>query len=206
MKKNNLILAIVFLTAILLTISGYAQTVTIGSQVWTTKNLNVSTYRNGDVIPHVQDQKAWAKLTTGAWCYFDNYSANGTKYGKLYNWYAVIDPRGLAPDGFHIPTDKEWTKLSDFLSKESEAGIELKSTSGWGNNGNGTNTTGFSALPGGFRYDGTFNYIDSYGYWWSSSECNATRAWNRRLDRSDGPVSKSSDNKQDGMYVRCLKD
>ena len=136
MKKNNLILTIVVLTVILFSTSGYAQTVTIGSQVWTSKNLDVATYRNGDVIPQVQDENAWENLTTGAWCYYDNDASNGTKYGKLYNWYAVNDPRGLAPNGYHIPTDAEWTQLSDYLGG-GEAGTKMKSTSGWVENEGG---------------------------------------------------------------------
>ena len=103
--------------------------VAIGSQVWTSTNLNVSTYRNGDVIPQVQDKDTWDKLTTGAWCYYENNAANGTKYGKLYNWYAVNDARGLAPAGWHIPTDQEWTVLENSLGDD--AGKKMKSTSGW---------------------------------------------------------------------------
>ena len=105
--------------------------VAIGSQVWMSTNLNVSTYRNGDVIPQVQDKDTWDKLTTGAWCYYENNAANGTKYGKLYNWYAVNDARGLAPAGWHIPTDGEWTVLSTYLGGEDVAGKKMKSTSGW---------------------------------------------------------------------------
>ena len=104
--------------------------VAIGSQVWMSTNLNVSTYRNGDVIPQVQDKDTWDKLTTGAWCYYENNAANGTKYGKLYNWYAVNDARGLAPAGWHIPTDQEWTVLENSLGDD--AGKKMKSTSGWG--------------------------------------------------------------------------
>jgi uncharacterized protein (TIGR02145 family) len=105
--------------------------VAIGSQVWMSTNLNVSTYRNGDVIPQVQDKDTWYKLTTGAWCYYENNAANGNKYGKLYNWYAVNDARGLAPAGWHIPTDGEWTVLSTYLGGEDVAGKKMKSTSGW---------------------------------------------------------------------------
>ena len=104
--------------------------VSIGKQVWTTKNLDVTTYRNGDVIPQVQDANAWEKLTTGAWCYYENKTANGKKYGKLYNWNAVNDPRGLAPKGYHIPTDAEWTILTDYLGGDTIAGTKMKSTSG----------------------------------------------------------------------------
>jgi uncharacterized protein (TIGR02145 family) len=145
--------------------------VAIGKQIWTSKNLNVTTYRNGDVIPQVQDANAWANLSTGAWCYYENNTANGSSYGKLYNWYAVNDPRGLAPKGYHIPTDNEWTILSENLGGTSEAGTKMKSSSGWKNNSNGTNTTGFAGLPGGYRYDyGYFFNVGAHGYWWSSSE------------------------------------
>ena len=103
-------------------------TVKIGIQTWTTKNLDVATYRNGDPIPQVQDATAWAILTTGAWCYYQNNTENGTNYGKLYNWYAVNDSRGLAPNGFHIPTDAEWTTLSTLLGGEAVAGGKMKTT------------------------------------------------------------------------------
>jgi uncharacterized protein (TIGR02145 family) len=92
------------------------ETVLIGNQEWTTKNLNVSKYRNGDNIPEVKDPQKWANLKTGAWCYYNNDPENGKIYGKLYNWYAVNDPRGLAPDGFHIPSKKEWEELRSFLN------------------------------------------------------------------------------------------
>ena len=113
MKKYNLKTVLSLFIVMLFAQVNYGQTVTIGTQVWTSKNLNVSTYRNGDVIPQVQDEQAWAKLTTGAWCYYNNDSSNGTKYSKLYNWYAVHDPRGLATNGYHITTDEEWKKLTD---------------------------------------------------------------------------------------------
>jgi uncharacterized protein (TIGR02145 family) len=183
------------------------KTVKIGNQVWTSKNLDVATYRNGDVIPQVQDPKAWAKLTTGAWCYYDNDASNGTKYGKLYNWYAVNDPRGLAPNGYHIPTDAEWTQLSDYLGGESEAGTKMKSTSGWVENGNGTNSSGFSGLPGSSRAnDGTFDSIGFDGFWWSSTENYTDETWYRVLNFYDGDVGRYSYYKGLGFSVRCLRD
>jgi uncharacterized protein (TIGR02145 family) len=106
-----------------------AQTVTIGTQVWTTKNLDVSTFRNGDVIPQASTDEAWEAAGENkqpAWCYYDNDTANASKYGKLYNWYAVNDPRGLAPAGYHIPSDAEWTVLTDFLGDEGIAGKKMK--------------------------------------------------------------------------------
>lgn len=219
MKKNNSILTILVLTAILFSTLGYAQTVTIGTQVWTTKNLDVSTYRNGDVIPQVQDKDAWKNLTTGA-CYYEYKDAsNGTKYGKLYNWYAVNDPRGLAPNGYHIPTDKEWTKLQDYLAyspygvdRKSFPGTKMKSTSGWEKNYNGitkyyngTNSSGFFGLPGGYHSSGSFISIGGGGYWWSSTETNTNYAWGRYLG-ADVTVGRDVRNKMDGSSVRCIKD
>ena len=185
--------------------------VKIGSQTWTSKNLDVSTYRNGEAIPEVQaPQKfsyqaiiAWANLTTGAWCYYENNTANGIIYGKLYNWYAVNDPRGLAPKGYHIPTDAEWTILSDYLGGESVAGKKMKNTTGWQNNGNGTNTSGFAGLPGGYRnYDGVFLNIDTYGNWWTS-----TAFAYRGLDYAYDNFNRANYvHQRGGFSVRCIKD
>ena len=190
---------------LLLSFTIKAQKIKIGTQTWTTKNLDVTKYRNGDAIPQVQDKNAWAKLKTGAWCYYENNTANGTTYGKLYNWYAVNDKRGLAPKGYHIPTDAEWTILTDNLGEE--AGTKMKSTSGWDNNGNGTNTSGFAGLPGGYRfYNGNFDDIGAYGYWWSSSEDDTDYAWYRYLGNGTGYVNSYYSNKRVGFSVRCLRD
>ena len=162
MKKVSLI----FILLIGFGCISYAQTITIGTQVWMTKNLDVATFRNGDPIPQAKTNEEWEKAGENqqpAWCYYDNDPANGAKYGKLYNWYAVNDSRGLAPSGYHIPSDAEWTILTDFLGGEKVAGTKMKSTDFWadyeGNSGNGTNESGFSGLPGGYRYfNGTFTH------------------------------------------------
>ena len=178
-----------------------------GNQIWTQKNLDVATYRNGEVIPQVQDVSTWSNLSTGAWCYYNNITSNGIIYGKLYNWYAVNDPRGLAPNGYHIPSDAEWTTLIDYLGGASSAGTKMKSTSGWQNNGNGSNTSGFAGLPGGYRsYDGYFVNIGSNGYWWSSSESGTDNAWYRYLNNDNDYVNRFSYNKRNGFSVRCLRD
>lgn len=177
--------------------------VTIGDQVWTSKNLDVTTYRNGDAIPQVQDANAWANLTTGAWCYCQNETAKGTTYGKLYNWYAVNDPRGLAPKGYHIPSDAEWAILTTYLG--TDAAAKMESTSGWKNNGNGTNTSGFAGLPGGCRgSNGDFSNVGANGFWWSSSEIDSNNAWSRSLSIGDGNVYRYYGFKRDGFSVRCL--
>ena len=182
--------------------------VTIGNQVWTSKNLDVSTYRNGDVIPQVQDANAWLNLRTGAWCYYDNDASNGTEYGKLYNWYAVNDPRGLAPKGFHIPSDAEWGILTEYLGGAAAAGTKMKSSFGWDENGNGTNSSGFAVFPGGSRNYGvgTFDGVGRDGYWWSSTEYNSIYVWNRYLYCSDGSVYRPYNEKENAFSVRCLGD
>ena len=182
--------------------------ITIGNQIWATKNLDVATYRNGDPIPQAQDENAWKSLTTGAWCYYENNTANGTIYGKLYNWYAVNDPRGLAPTGYHIPTDAEWTSLTTYLGGETGAGKKMKSTAGWVNNGNGNNTSGFTGLPGGTRnYTGGFGDVGASGKWWSSSEYDTNTAWYRNLGtNSDNVFRYHNVFKVHGFSVRCLRD
>ena len=191
-------------------ISVILSSVVIGTQTWTTKNLDVTTYRNGDVIPQVQDASTWANLKTGAWCYYNNLTANGSSYGKLYNWYAVNDPRGLAPNGYLIPSDAEWTILTDYLGGEAVVGTKMKSTSGWIANGNGNNSSGFAGFPGGFRFDdGFFLGIGVYGYWWSSSGNAANflgKAWCRILQNSSDLVSRYDFNPQSGFSVRCLRE
>ena len=191
---------------ILLSFTIKAQDVTIiGTQTWTTKNLDVTKYRNGDAIPQVQDKNAWAKLKTGAWCYYENNTANGTTYGKLYNWFAVNDTRGLAPKGYHIPTDAEWSILTDNLGEE--AGTKMKSTSGWENEGNGSDSIGFAGLPSGHRFlEGSFNSIGAHVYWWSSSKVKTNYAWCRGLYSNDGNVTRGASFKPYGFSVRCIKD
>jgi uncharacterized protein (TIGR02145 family) len=184
--------------------------VTIGTQVWKTKNLDVDHYRNGEPIPNVTDSVQWANLTTGAWCYYNNDPALGAIYGKLYNWYAITDPRGLAPAGWHIPSDSEWKTLTDYLGYEDVAGSKLKEagTAHWSKtNADATNESGFTALPGGYRIiNGTFDTIGSNGDWWSSTENNATEAWVRDLYFGGPWVGKLNPNKGNGFSIRCVKD
>jgi len=176
--------------------------VIIGAQVWMTKNLEVTTFRNGDPIPQAASDEAWelaGKNKQPAWCY------NGEHYGKLYNWYAVHDPRGLAPEGWHVPTDQEWTALEKALGEN--PGKNMKSTWGWHNKGNGTNSSGFSGLPAGNRnYAGTFNDVGKYAYWWSSTEYDTGHAWSRYLNYYSSNVYRGGYYKEEGLSVRCLRD
>jgi uncharacterized protein (TIGR02145 family) len=185
-------------------------TIVIGTQQWMSKNLDVAFYRNGDPIPQVTDPTAWAGLTTGAWCYYNNDSTQGNKYGKLYNWYAVNDPRGLAPQGWHIPSDAEWTTLGNTLGGESVAGGKMKEpgTFNWtAPNTGANNISGFAGLPGGSRnYDGTFSSVGFGGGWWSSTEDGTADAWYRYLLYNDGFVGRNGGYKRFGFSVRCLRD
>ena len=206
MRKVSLIFILLFGFSCI----SIAQTITIGSQVWMTKNLDVSTFRNGDPIPQAKTEEEWymaKELKRPAWCYYDNDPKNGAIYGKLYNWFAVNDPRGLAPNGFHIPSDAEWTILTDYLGGQEIAGTKMKSNSGWEKYGKGTNQSGFSGLPGGSRStNGTFNYIGYFGYWWSSTDPIFANAWCRFLYFNYGNVGRNGDNKRSGFSVRCVKD
>ena len=196
--------------------------VTIGTQTWTGKNLDAATYSDGTVIPQVTDPTQWANLTTGAWCYYNNDSANGAVYGKLYNWYAVAgihneasktdasQRKKLAPTGYHVPSDAEWTTLTDYLGGAGVAGGKMKEsgTTHWNSpNGDASNSSGFTGLPGGYRYnDGSFYDIGLYGYWWSSSVYNTADAWDRGLNYDDGIANRSLNDKTNGWSVRCLRD
>ena len=194
--------------------------VTIGTQVWATKNLDVATYSDGTVIPQVTDAAVWQNLTTGAWCYYEHSTANGKTYGKLYNWYAVAgihdnDPntlnKALAPTGWHVPSATEWTALTDYLGGASTAGVKMMTTTGWPSYPGITNTnsSGFSGLPGGHsNWDQTFWDIQKRGWWWSSTEDNRTisRTHAYYVILSAGDVSTNYYGKINGMSVRCLKD
>jgi uncharacterized protein (TIGR02145 family) len=155
--------------------------------------------------------KAWQNFKP-AWCYYDNDRTNGMKYGKLYNWHAIIDSRGLAPVGYHIPSDAEWTKLIDYLGGKDVAGTKMKSKNGWECGwefeGNGTNTSGFLGLPGGGRSeDGSFGFdTHTFGMWWSSSEANPGSGWSCSLNAIEGCVGWYPSYKGKGFSVRCLKD
>ena len=190
----------------------------INGQEWMQKNLAVSKYRNGDPIPTGLSDAIWGSSTSGAYAIYNNDAANNTTYGKLYNWYAVNDSRGLCPAGWHVPSDEEWTIMINYLdptqnpsvfgTQSSVAGGKMKSTTGWNSlNTGATNESGFTGLPGGYRYNnGTYTYIGSDGYWWSSTELGSYDAWNRDLTHYEPGVDRYNDSKRDGFSVRCLRD
>ena len=183
-------------------------TVMIGTQAWALANLNVCTFRNGDSIPEARTFQEW--VTAGesgkpAWCYYNNDPANGLKYGKLYNWYAVNDPRELAPAGWALSSDADWAELAYYLKGESMAGTKMKTNSGWIDGNNGTNESGFTGLPGGYRVEnGTYLKQGIIGAWWSSTESNSRSAVDHYLAQT-GSLGRSISPKQRGESVRCIK-
>jgi uncharacterized protein (TIGR02145 family) len=182
-------------------------TIVIGGQEWMAQNLSVTKYQNGDPIPNVTAETEWANLTTGAWVYYENNSFNDSIYGKLYNWYAVTDSRNVCPIGWHVPSDEEWTQLTNLLGGDLVAGGKMKSTSSlWAfPNTGASNLSGLSLLPGGARYSNGFGYMGTFGDWWSTTEYD----FGTSLDRNLSYVSESADryarNKTDGFSVRCVK-
>jgi uncharacterized protein (TIGR02145 family) len=192
----------------------------IGDQEWITRNLDVARFRNGDLIPHIESDEEWeeyGKNGQPAWCYYDNDPENGKKYGKLYNWFAVNDPRGLVPEGNHVPTDEEWTILVAYLGGEEIVGHKMKSVEGWDNcyedveiqNRNGDNSSGFNGLPGGFRVpNGSFYGIRDSAFFWSATENGLNYAWIHSLYSNDGDVDRYYDHysKSFGTSVRGLRD
>ena len=173
------------------------------------ENLKVSHFRNGDRIPEARSSEEWVRSAEGgkpAWCIIQNDPENGKKYGKLYNWFAVNDPRGLAPKGFHIASDDEWTQLTNFLGGGMIAALKMRS-SGFADNVNETNQNRFEGLPGGNRSNnGAFFGLDSFGYWWSSTEFNESDAWIRLLNYVLCDIKSPVYNKSFGLSVRCIRD
>ena len=188
----------------------YSSIVLGNGQEWIAENLRTVVYANGDPIPNVPDNIQWQNLTSGAWVHYNNDNQYEVPYGKLYNWYTVADPRNVCPTGWHVPTDSEWTILTDYLGGETIAGVKMKRTGTqyWTSpNQYANNQSGFSGLPGGFRYfDGNFNGIHGNGDWWSSTEYNLTQAKARSLYYFHGNVETLYSRKIDGASVRCLKD
>lgn len=186
-------------------------TVHIGTQIWMKQNLKTTHYKNGAAIAYTgTDNTAWKNNTTGAYAYYNNDEATyKNTYGALYNWYAV-NTGNLCPTGWHVPSDAEWTILTNYLGGESIAGGKLKEAglAHWASpNTAATNETGFTALPGGYRgYNGAFSTIGNYGLWWSSTEYTTSIAWGREMGYTNGNVTRFDYYKYYGFSIRCLKD
>ena len=246
MKNARLILTITVLTILVFSRCGdltqenvtYME-VTIGKQIWMSENLFIDKFRNGELIPEAKTEEEWKLAGINkqpAWCYYDNDTSNGSLYGKLYNWYAVNDPRGLAPKGWHIPSDGEWTALTNSLGGTYSAGKKLKSKKfiddghkyyvsddaqgfkfvdgsqiiskeNWKVKANCNNESGFSGLPGGIRNkDGQFYNIGPVGHWWSSTDKGTTTAWCRSIQNDDDYLLVNYIEENYGLSVRCIKD
>jgi uncharacterized protein (TIGR02145 family) len=176
------------------------------------ENLKTTRFQNGESIPNITDDNSWATLTKGAYCDYNNLQENSAKYGHLYNWFAVNDSRKIAPAGWHIPTDAEWTTLTDYLGGESVAGGKLKEAGilNWiSPNSSATNESGFTGLPGGLRSysNGTFRNMGTNCYFWSSTASDDLRAWDRELFNNQTNLFRYYyDSKLYGFSIRCLKD
>ena len=197
--------------------------VKIGDQIWMAENLTVEHYRNGDPVPEVEKLEEWVTLESGAWSEQENDSEKGKVYGKLYNWYAISDPRGLAPEGWRVPTEEDWRKLEahlgmkpeeldgvEFRGKERNVGGRLKErgTGHWDEPNTGaTNETGFAARAGGYRdNDGPFNFFGKYAAFWTATEAENGRVWFRGMTTGEKGVYRFSFNRKCGFSVRCVRD
>ncbi len=193
--------------------------VEISGQCWFADNLATDQYRNGDLIPTGLDNTAWQNTTAGAYAIYNNDLTSDVTYGKLYNWYTTVDTRGLCPTGWHVPTECEWMYLESKLGmspwtieevsgRGTDQGGKMKSTIGWNSPNTGaSNSSGFTALPGGYRNgNGTYASIGLFGNWWSSTEYDSDNAWSRGLYYLNSSVYRNYYSKHFGFSVRCVRD
>lgn len=182
--------------------------VQLGDQVWMGKNFDGVTFRNGDTIPLAKSIEEWERanrLAEPAWCYYNNDTSIGRKYGRIYNWYAINDPRGFSPIGWHVPSNDEWIKLEDFLGP-STAGLRLRSNMDRVENAG--NSFDFGALMGGYRgREGGFSGVEEFTYLFSSSERDPKEddIWGRGLHSTDSTIMRCGMFKGHGLYVRLVK-
>jgi uncharacterized protein (TIGR02145 family) len=182
------------------------KTVVIDKQVWMTENLRVTHFKNGEAVPTVQDGTQWSQLNSGAYCNYGNQESNASIYGRLYNWNAVVDSRGLCPNGWHVPTDDEWAILISSVSYPQ--GKSLKSKEAWNNPGKNTynNSSGFSGGAGGIRdASGSFKYLHEFGKWWGSNNDSYEHS-NLILNFDQDSFDHDNYDRRNGFSVRCLKD
>jgi len=199
-------------------------TVSIGTgataQCWTKENLKVTKYNDGTLIPLDASgtstgtvSETWSSQPGGARTVYANDANNLTTYGYLYNWFAVNDAKGLCPTGWHVPTDAEWTTLESYLNTVAPTGnvggkMKSTGTTYWNTPNSGAdNSSGFTALPGGYRDNyGSFNYIRYYAFFWSATKYDNFNAWYRPLYNTNGNVIRNYNDKPVGASVRCLRD
>ena len=184
--------------------------VVIGEQEWMVENLTVTHYRDGTEIPYLVADALWRSTDDGAYCYYDNHSSNGDTYGALYNGYALLDSRNIAPEGWHVPTDAEWEELEMYLGMSKGSKLagnadlwvngELKNDSEFGK-------SGFTALPSGWR-KARSEYEDMavFSFFWTASEQGTSEMWYRRLYNDEPGIRRGDSYKRSGFSVRLLRD
>ncbi len=190
------------------------KTVYIGTQHWMAENLKVYRYNDQTDLKFIMDNAEWENNNLGAYCFYNNDDEFISKYGLLYNWYAISPSsngnKNVCPTGWHVPTDAEWTVLTDYLGGASVAGSKMKEVSitSWStDNTDATNTSLFTGLPGGYRYEnGSYDWVGTYGSWWSSTVYKVDSAWAHSLRRFNGIVNRYYPIKSNGLSIRCLKD
>jgi uncharacterized protein (TIGR02145 family) len=184
-------------------------TVVIGNQTWMLENLKTTKYNDGTEIPNVEENEEWELMNSGAYCNYDNLESNCELYGRLYNWYAVNTGK-LAPKEWRVATDSDWKILTDFLGGLEVAGGEIKEvgTIHWDSpNIGATNSSGFTALPGGHRYfDGYFTVINRGAIWWTSTSEDEGNAWFRSTMHNIIHIRRDVYGYQSGFSVRCIKE
>lgn len=185
-------------------------TVNLGSQQWMSENLRATHYQNGDPLELVSDHSLWPNLKSGAYCDYNNDSSEIDKFGRLYNWYIIMDEHEICPVGWHVPTDSDWLQLEEFLGDKKTAGGKLKEsgTENWkAPNLKATNEYRFGALPAGFRHQsGNYYLKGKNACFWTSTETDSTSAWYRDLDSDDAEIGKLNNFKSSGLSIRCVRD
>ena len=186
-------------------------TVAIGNQIWIVENLKTTHYNNGDPIPNISNPTQWSYQTVGTYCDYKNKPKNSEIYGRLYNWYAMNDSRKICPSGFHVPTSAEWDTLIVFLGDSIKAVRRMKETGSmhWkGANESSNNSSGFTALPGGFRaFEGTFVVLGKGAYWWASNANKDNEGYYTFIFSGRATIGRDTGaDKEPGHSVRCIKD
>lgn len=207
---NNILQIITFFFLLSLYSCGKSYKETkIGKQIWMVENLNIDKFQNGDIIPQAKSKEEWEKAALNqkpVWCYYDYDLSNKDTYGKLYNWYAIVDSRNLAPKGWEIPSYHNWSQLIEYLGGENIAGSKMKSRNVWIENSKALDESKFSAYPSGVcNHDGTFDLINNLGFWWSSTEFNHENAWVIYLSSKSNNATMHYYPKSLGLSVRCIK-
>jgi len=198
------------------------ETIQIGNQCWMAENLRTGRYRNGERIPNVTSSRRWRLLSAGAWVHYQNDSKHDTTYGRLYNWYALSDSRGLCPPGWRVPSNSDWAVLINYIHRASGTVVNRSASSSYAiggmmkepgiqlwksPNSGASNKSGFSGLPGGYRDDtGSFSNLGNMGYWWSSNRILGSTASMYTLSYRNGVLNSYGINTRSGLSVRCIRD